>query len=117
MAISESERGMFSNRKPGVVQQVLQQTLEDAQALASVPGRMLELAGKEPGAWRKLAPVGFGLFLAFPPLALAGHIIASGGNIPTAVLSALVFEGIQCSAVGVCLEMESQAETGLPQAS
>lgn len=111
------EGAMISGREQGVVRQVLQQVLEDAQALARVPRRLFEHTRKEPGAWRNMAPVGAGLYLTLPPLALAGHIIASGGNIPTAVLSAVVFEGIQCGAVGVCLEMEPQAEIGLPQAS
>mgnify|MGYP001570903442 CR=1 FL=1 len=114
----EVEEAMISGRRErGAVRQVLQQALEDAQALARVPRRLFEYTRKEPGAWRNIAPVGAELYLALPPLAIAGHIIASGGNIPTAVLSAVVFEGIQCGAVGVCLEMEPQAEIGLLQAS
>lgn len=109
----EVEGAMISKRECGAVRQVLQQALEDTQALARVPGRMIEFARREPGVWGKLSPLGTGLYLAFAPVVLACNAIASG-DIPTAVMDSVTFMGFQCSVAGVCLEMESQAETGLP---
>lgn len=116
MSMPEVEGAMISEREGGAVRQFLQQVFEDAKALASVPGRMIESARREPGIWGKLSPVGAGLYLAFAPVVLACNAIASG-DIPTAIMDSVTFMGLQCSVAGVCLEMESQAEPALPQAS